>query len=318
MPPWSPQWSVFEAATACAGAQRRRALAVAVPGRQAAPKIGLSGVILVNGKPGSTIGVMDRGLQYGDGLFETLAVDRGQPLCLDRHLGRLASGSRSLEIPFPDEGALREDLATVTKGVGRGVVKIILTRGASARGYRAAANPTPTRIVSSHPWPPFPQENRVEGVALRLCRTRLSINLRLAGLKHLNRLEQVLAVNEIDDPKVSEGLMLDTDGAVVEGTMSNLFYVEGGRLMTPELSRCGVHGIIRGEILDWARENLDRPVGQSRVGPETLLKADECFLCNSLIGVWPVRSIDGRELPLGPLAQSIQSDLKAAGSITPD
>ena len=142
--------------------------------------------------------------------------------------------------------------------------------------------------------------------------------MRLAGLKHLNRLEQVLAVNEIDDPKVSEGLMLDTDGAVVEGTMSNLFYVEGGRLMTPELSRCGVHGIIRSEILDWARENLDRPVGQSRVGPEALLKADECFLCNSLIGVWPVRSIDNREIPLGPLAQSIQSDLKAAGSITPD
>ncbi len=275
-------------------------------------------MILVNGKPGSSVGVSDRGLQYGDGLFETLAVVQGQPLCLDRHLARLASGSHSLEIPLPDENALRDDLATVTKGVARGVVKIILTRGVSARGYRAAANPQPTRIVSSHPWPPFPHGNRVEGVALRVCRTRLSINLRLAGLKHLTRLEQVLAVNEIDDPKVSEGLMLDTDGAVVEGTMSNLFYVEGGRLMTPDLSRCGVHGIIRAEILDWARSHMDTPVGQTRTGPETLLKSEECFVCNSLIGVWPVRSIDGREIPLGPVTQSIQSDLSAAGTITPD
>lgn len=275
-------------------------------------------MILVNGKPGSSVGVSDRGLQYGDGLFETLAVDRGQVLCLDRHLARLASGCHSLEIPLPDEVVLRSDLTTVTKGVARGVVKIILTRGVSARGYRAASNPAPTRIVSSHPWPPFPRENRAEGVALRVCRTRLSVNLRLAGLKHLNRLEQVLAVNEIDDPKVSEGLMLDTDGAVVEGTMSNVFYVENGRLMTPDLSRCGVHGIIRAEILDWARGNMNAPVGQTRVGPETLLKSQECFVCNSLIGVWPVRSIDGREIPLGPVTQSVQSDLKSAGIITPD
>lgn len=275
-------------------------------------------MILVNGKPGSSIGVADRGLQYGDGLFETLAVVRGQALCLDRHLARLASGCRSLEIPSPDEAAFREDLSTVSKGIARGVVKIIVTRGISARGYRASANPTPTRIVSSYPWPPFPATNRSDGVALRVCRTRLSINLRLAGLKHLNRLEQVLAVNEIDDPKVSEGLMLDTEGAVVEGTMSNVFYVEKGRLMTPDLSRCGVHGIIRAEIIDWAGRNLDTPVGQTRTGPDALLKSEECFICNSLIGVWPVNSIDGQEVPLGPIARSIQSDLDTAQVITSD
>ncbi len=275
-------------------------------------------MILINGKPGSSIGVADRGLQYGDGLFETLAVEHGQALCLERHLASLASGCRSLEIPAPEEDALQSDLATVTKGVARGVVKIIVTRGISARGYRAAANPNATRIVSSHPWPPFPQSNRSEGVALRVCRTRLSINLRLAGLKHLNRLEQVLAVNEIDDPKVSEGLMLDTEGAVVEGTMSNVFYVEGGRLMTPDLSRCGVHGIIRAEIIDWARSHLDTPVGQSRAGPEALLKSQECFICNSLIGIWPVSSIDGREIPLGEMTRSIQSDLQAGEKITSD
>ncbi|HEX9585418.1 MAG TPA: aminodeoxychorismate lyase [Gammaproteobacteria bacterium] len=272
-------------------------------------------MILVNGKPGTSVQVIDRGFQYGDGLFETLAVVHGHALCLDAHLARLASGCRSLEIPAPDDDVLRSDVATVTRGVARGVVKIIVTRGIAARGYRASSSATPTRVVSSHPWPPFPSENRSRGVALRVCRTRLSANPRLAGLKHLNRLEQVLAVNEIDDPKFSEGLMLDTEGAVAEGTMSNIFLFLKGRLHTPELSHCGVHGIIRAEILNWARDNLDEPVEFSRLQPGDLFDADECLVCNSLIGVWPVREIDGCAIPLGPMTRKIQSDLEGKNII---
>lgn len=272
-------------------------------------------MILVNGKPGSSVQVTDRGFQYGDGLFETLAVAHGHALCLDAHLARLASGCRVLEIPVFNEDDLRSDVATVIRGVSRGVVKIIVTRGVAARGYRASSSATPTRVVSSHPWPQFRAENRSDGVALRVCRTRLSVNTRLAGLKHLNRLEQVLAVNEIDDPKFSEGLMLDSDGAVVEGTMSNLFFFLKGRLHTPELSRCGVHGIIRAEILNWARDNLNEPVEFSRSRPADLFDAEECLICNSLIGVWPVREIDGRSIPLGPITKKIQSDLRAKNII---
>jgi 4-amino-4-deoxychorismate lyase len=172
--------------------------------------------------------------------------------------------------------------------------------------------------VSSHPWPPFPPPNRSEGIALLVCRTRLSINTRLAGLKHLNRLEQVLAVNEIDDPRFSEGLMLDTEGVVVECTMSNLFYVVAGRLQTPELSRCGVHGIIRAEILDWARSHLDEPVEFTRDKPESVLESEECFVCNSLIGIWPVKEVEGRKIPLGTMTEKIRSDLEAANVITTD
>lgn len=275
-------------------------------------------MILVNGKPASSIPVSDRGLQYGDGLFETLAVVQGHALRLDEHLARLASGCHALEIPALEPGELRADLAGVTRGINRGVVKIIVTRGTSARGYRASSSATPTRVVSSHPWPPFPPENRIDGIALRVCRTRLSINPRLAGLKHLNRLEQVLAVNEIDDPKYSEGLMLDTEGMVVEGTMSNVFFLKDGCLYTPELSRCGCHGIIRAEILNWARDNLDKPVEFTRAGPEGLLEADECLVCNSLIGVWPVREIDGKPIPLGPVSRKLQKDLEAANTIAPE
>lgn len=273
-------------------------------------------MILVNGKPGSSVQVTDRGFQYGDGLFETLAVVHGHTLCLDAHVARLASGCRALEIPSFSDDELRSDVATVTRGVARGVVKIIVTRGVAARGYRASSSATPTRVVSSHPWPPFLPENRVDGVALRVCRTRLSINPRLAGLKHLNRLEQVLAVNEIDDPKFSEGLMLDADGVVVEGTMSNIFFVLNGRLHTPDLSRCGIHGIIRAEILNWARDNLNEPVEFSRSRPADLFDAEECLICNSLIGVWPVREIDGRPIPLGPLTRQIQADLLTKNIIT--
>jgi 4-amino-4-deoxychorismate lyase len=275
-------------------------------------------VILVNGKPASSVRVADRGLQYGDGLFETLAVVHGQCLCLDRHLARLASGCRALEIPAVHASELKSDLRTVGHGVARGVVKIIITRGVGARGYRASSAWTPTRIVSSHPWPPFPLPNRTEGIVLRVCRTRLSINTRLAGLKHLNRLEQVLAVNEIDDPSFSEGLMLDTEGVVVDCTMSNLFYVVAGRLRTPELSRCGVHGIIRAEILDWARGHLDEPVEFTQDKPEAVLESEECFVCNSLIGIWPVREIEGRKIPLGTMTENIRSDLEAAKVITAD
>lgn len=274
-------------------------------------------MILINGKPGSSVPVTDRGFQYGDGLFETMAVVHGHALCLDAHLARLGSGCRALEIPVVEDEVLRADVATVTRGVARGVVKIIVTRGTAARGYRASSSASPTRVVSSHPWPPFPPENHSTGVALRICRTRLSVNPRLAGLKHLNRLEQVLAVNEIDDPKYSEGLMLDSDGIVVEGTMSNLFVVRGGRLHTPELSRCGVHGIIRAEILNWARSNLDEPVDFSPMQPDALVDATECLMCNSLIGVWPVREIDGRTIPLGPMTKKIQTDLEADGIIAP-
>ncbi|MDX1513489.1 MAG: aminodeoxychorismate lyase [Gammaproteobacteria bacterium] len=272
-------------------------------------------MILVNGKPASSVPATDRGFQYGDGLFETLAVIHGHALCLDAHLGRLASGCRALEITAVPEDQLRSDLATVTRGVARGVVKIIVTRGTSARGYRASATATPTRVVSSHPWPPFPSENHSAGIALRVCRTRMSSNPRLAGLKHLNRLEQVLAVNEIDDPKFSEGLMLDTDGIVVEGTMSNIFFVRDGRLHTPELSRCGVHGIIRAEVLEWARDNIDQPVEFCRAVVDELFDVEECFICNSLIGVWPVREIEGKSIPLGALTRTVQSDLAAKNII---
>lgn len=179
--------------------------------------------------------------------------------------------------------------------VGRdGVLKIIVTRGAGGRGYRWPDVPLPTRVLSFHTRPDYPPDWAAVGVASRLCRTRLGVNPALAGIKHLNRLEQVLARNEWSDPGIQEGLLLDTLGWMVEGTMSNLFLLRDGQLETPRLDRCGVTGVMRELVMELAN-SMGMAVREVRCRLSQVLQADEIFLTNSLIGVWPVRRLDDRE-----------------------
>lgn len=247
---------------------------------------------LVNGEESAEISVSDRGLQYGDGLFETLAVRRGRPLLWTRHLQRLHAGCRRMSMTAAPAVRLEEEALRLCRGLERGVLKIIVTRGGGGRGYTP---PRPagegTRVLSTHPWPNYPQRFYTEGVAVRVCHTRLATHHPLAGLKHLNRAEQVMARCEWDDPEIPEGLMLDYDGHVIEGTMSNLFMVYGNELVTPDVSGAGVAGVMRGVILD-AAEDIGmnptvRPVAMAELGA-----AREVFLCSSLMGLWPVRAID--------------------------
>jgi 4-amino-4-deoxychorismate lyase len=274
---------------------------------------------LVDGEEGRAISPLDRGLAYGDGLFETLAVVDGRPRRLDRHLRRLAEGCRRLGLPTPDLTVLAAEGARLAAGVGaeRAVWKLLLTRGVGGRGYRPPVPATATRISLLFPWPDFPAANTEAGVTVRLCTTRLAGNPALAGLKHLNRLEQVLARAEWDDPAVAEGLMADEAGRIVEGTMSNLFWVRDGRLLTPDLARCGVAGIARAVVLEEAAA-LGCPATVGEVTAAGLQAASEAFLCNSLIGAWPIRRLlaplggeMGRDLPVGPLTRRLQAALAA-------
>lgn len=268
---------------------------------------GAAPTVLINGAPAATLSVHDRGLLYGDGLFETLAVSGGRPLHWPRHLARLQRGCARLGIPAPDSTRLWEEALRVAGGAMRAVVKILVTRGQGARGYRPVSGPA-TRIVSLHPAPEYPAAHGSAGVAVRWCSTRLGLNPALAGLKHLNRLEQVMARAEWDDPDIAEGLMLDTEGHVIEGTMTNLFAVLGATLVTPDLSSCGVCGITRERILEHARE-LGIPTRVGVLTPAELAEASEVFLCNSLIGLWPVRSLAGRTLPGGGFAPRLATAL---------
>ena len=174
----------------------------------------------INGVEQPDIAVADRGLQYGDGLFETLAVFDGQcPRFLD-HYQRLSAGCDRLGLPQPDETLLLQEVAQAAQGKNKAVIKLIVTSGAGGRGYSRPAKLQTTRIVMLHDWPEYPQTNWQEGIALRFCQTRLGCNPTLAGIKHLNRLEQVLARNEWQGNEDAEGLMLDMNGNVIEATMS--------------------------------------------------------------------------------------------------
>lgn len=251
--------------------------------------------LLINGLPGESIAVLDRGLAYGDGVFRTLAVSEGRPEFWQKHMAKLASDCAVLGIAAPDAAALADDARRLLQGETQCVLKITITRGAGGRGYKPPDAPVPTRIVMRAPWPAYGPEMAAAGVAVRLCDTRLGLQPRLAGVKHLNRLEQVLARDEWSDPAIAEGLMQDSDGRVIEGVMSNLFVVKDGEVVTPDLSRCGVAGVMRGLLIESARI-ADLTLSEVR-------GADELFLTNSLIGLWPVRQFDGQTFEVGPMTQ---------------
>ncbi len=256
--------------------------------------------ILVNGSPGTVIDALDRGLQYGDGLFETIAIRRGRARLLSLHLERLAAGCRRLGLAVPDLGQLEKEIFTVA-AAAECVVKVIVTRGGGVRGYRPPVSPTPTRIVAAFPAPAYPEGNASQGIRLRICTTRLARNPAIAGLKHLCRLEQVLAQAEWHDELIAEGLMLDDDGLVVCGTHSNLFILAGAGLLTPRVDRCGVAGVMRREVLRWAGSH-GITTCETDLRPQQLFTAGEVFLTNAIIGAWPARELDGRPLARGTIA----------------
>jgi 4-amino-4-deoxychorismate lyase len=263
----------------------------------------------VDGQPADTLSLKDRGLAYGDGLFETIAVRRGQPLLLERHLSRLADGCARLAISA-DHELLRNELLAYALALGDGVLKLILTRGDSLRGYAADPAAQPRRILQGNPPVAYPAVHGEQGVRLFPCATRLSRQPLLAGLKHLNRLEQVIARSEWQDTEHAEGLMLDQAGRVIEGVFSNLFLVRDGVLITADLNRCGVAGVMRAELLFQA-ESLGIPTQITDITLEQLQWADEVFVCNSVYGIWPVKAYAALSWPVGPLTRKLQTIARA-------
>jgi len=260
--------------------------------------------ILVNGEPGETVSVLDRGFQYGDGIFETIRVADGRPDFWERHMARLASGCERLRLPAPDGDLLRCEAGQLCEASRAGVLKIVVTRGIGGRGYRLPEKADPTRVVALFAAPGYPESFVREGVRARFCRARLSDQPMLAGLKHLNRLDQVMARGEWSDETIQEGLMCDAANNMIEGTMTNVFIVRGGALHTPDLSRCGVLGIMRGIVLDLAQQ-LGIETEIRAIPRDEMKSAAEIFLTNSVIGIWPVRELEGRDYRLGDVTRKL-------------
>jgi 4-amino-4-deoxychorismate lyase len=258
---------------------------------------------MVDGREADAIDLADRGLAYGDGLFETILVAHGTPVWWEAHSARLQRGCERLRIPCPAQDLLQRECTTIAAGVERGVLKLIVTRGATGRGYAAPVEVRPSRILTLHPAPRPEAASLRDGIGLHECELRLARQPRLAGIKHLNRLEQVLARSEWDSPAFGEGLLRDDEDRIVSATAANLFLVRRGALVTPDLSRCGIEGTCRAWIL--AR----REVQVVDVDAGMLAASDELFLASSLRGILPVARIGGREWSVGPMTRSLQHEL---------
>lgn len=265
---------------------------------------------LINGEPIAHVSVSDRGFQYGDGIFETIAVYKGVPLLWELHVARLMRSAERLGFSSPSSDLLQSEASQLLSGAERAVLKIVLTRGVGGRGYATQGTGDATRVLTLSAWPDYPLKFSRDGVSVYLCDMTLSHQRRLAGMKHLNRLEQVLARAEWRT-EYAEGLMRGVDGNLVEGTMSNLFIVSNGVLRTPDLSFCGVEGVMRTVVLE-AAEHLKLRHEIGRVTIEDCRAAEEMFLTNSLIGVWPVRQLQESDYVIGPVTRKIQQAVREA------
>ncbi len=261
--------------------------------------------MLVNGLPSDSISAEDRGLSYGDGVFRTLRVHRGTPLSWQYHYLKLRHDCDAIKIVCPPSEILLNELQDLSATRLDCVAKIIVTRGTGKRGYAAPAGGTVTRIVSVNPVPDYEPAYFSSGVPLHVCRIKLGHQPFLAGIKHLNRLENVIAATECQDAGAPEGLLEDEDGFAISGTRSNLFAVRDGVLHTPDLSQCGVAGVQRNRVMDWARSHdVACKVGPIRT--DELLTADEIFMVNSVFGLWPVRDLLSYHRTVHPVAWKIQ------------
>lgn len=269
---------------------------------------------LVNGWPAQSLDTADRGLAYGDGVFRTMLVREGRVLNWARHYRLLVRDCGMLAIAPPAEALVLEEIRRLAPASA--TVKVIVTRGSSGRGYAYAEDIQPSRIVVAYPSIAVAPEAAEAGIAARRCDLVLAEQPRLAGVKSLNRLENVLARAEWRDPAVREGFIADAAGRVIEGTMSNVFVVKAGAVATPDLSRCGVIGAQRERVRDLlAAEGVACAVRD--IPFAELASADEIFVTNSVIGIWPVIRLGDWSRPPGPVTRRVQRLVSADDGAAP-
>ncbi|HEY7986038.1 MAG TPA: aminodeoxychorismate lyase [Methylophilaceae bacterium] len=278
-----------------------------------------SSSFLINGRFEGGISPLDRGLAYGDGVFRTLQ-HHGYPYCWDMHYHRLEADCNALGIVCPSADTLLDDIERLTELEESSVIKIIVTRGESLRSYAVPPLAQPTRIVIRTAMPQYSESYFHEGVALHLCETRLARQPKLAGIKHLNRLENVLARMEWTDRQPTEyqivdGLMLDEEGDVIECTSANLFARFGKRIVTPDLSACGVVGVTRERLMQLVPK-LGFSVEVKHLPLSELMDADEVLICNSLFGAWQVRHLSSHSWEAGTLAARLRELLREQDAIS--
>lgn len=266
----------------------------------------------VDGRVASSIAIDDRGLHYGDGLFETIAASGGRPRFLAAHLARLARGCAVLSIPMPDEAVLRTEVAQAAALAPHVIVKLMVTRGSAlARGYAIRGGETARRIILAHAWEGGPDLLPAPARVARATQ-RVAHQPRLQGIKHLNRLEQVLAQTEARRRGLDEVLLCTDDDHIVGGSMTNLFLVAGNRIVTPPALSCVVTGVMRGELLR-AAAGLGLAVVEREIGTGDIASAEGAWITNARVGAWPVGELAGREVAVHAWTAPLQERIRQAG-----
>ncbi|MDP2071543.1 aminodeoxychorismate lyase [Methylotenera sp.] len=270
---------------------------------------------IINGDFNQVITPLDRGFAYGDGVFRTMLMRNGQPECWPLHYQKLVADCAAIGIVCPSAELLMNDMQQLisikelTDNLSS-VIKVIITRGEGERGYAVPAVTNPTRVIVKSAMPSYAKENFVIGVNLHVCKTRLAVQTKLAGIKHLNRLENVMARMEWHDENIFDGVMLDQYENVIECTMSNIFARFDKVLVTPDLSQCGVAGMTRQRIMGLV-SSLNLTVEVEALPLIKLTQADEVIICNSLYGAFQVSKIGQNTWSLQSLAKNIRNLLSS-------
>ncbi len=275
---------------------------------------------LINGSFNQVISPFDRGFAYGDGVFRTIKMQGGLPEHWPQHYQKLVADCAAINIVCPSAELLMSDIAQLFSADASienkvAVAKIIITRGEGNRGYTPPAITAPMRVVLKSPMPDYPESRFTQGVTLTVCETRLAAQSQLAGIKSLNRLENVLARMEWNDHNIADGILLDVLGNVIECTAANIFACFGDTLMTPSLQQCGIAGITRQRIIELA-STLKLKISVETFDLQKLLAADEVIICSSLYGAFQVKAVQVRNnnqkaINAGKLAANIRAALGA-------
>ncbi|MEC6822668.1 aminodeoxychorismate lyase [Photobacterium piscicola] len=246
---------------------------------------------LVNSCEQQQLAITDRATQYGDGCFTTMLVEHQQVQLWSLHLARFKVSLERLAIAAPDWQQVYTDVAALAlKYPHQGGIKILISRGSGGRGYNPAGCHDTQVIITHFEWPLHYQQWQQQGITLGVCQLRMGNSPMLAGMKHLNRLEQVLLKQEIEKAGWVDAVALDSDGRVIETTVANLFWRKGNTVYTPALQRTGVAGVMRQWVLDMLNElNYDYQVGDFAL--EAVLTADEVFITNALMTLVPINQI---------------------------
>ena len=251
---------------------------------------------LVNGVADALVAPTDRGLLYGDGLFETIAFHNGRSRLWPLHMARLAEGCRRLDLPPPDSNLLANESQILLDGAARAMIRLGITRGSGGQGYFPPARPVPTRILIRREFPADIALQRELGVAMRTSPVRLAAGppatAPLGGIKHSNRLEQVLIASGCRENAADEALVLDTEGMIVEGLSGNLVVVRDDQMIAPGPHPAAVAGV----GLEWLRRAAGRDLGERPFAAAQLHGGDALWVINSIRGPCRVRVLDGREL----------------------